>query len=304
MNRLILRSHAKLNLYLEVLNKRKDSYHNIKTLFEKIDLFDTIILTRRQDKKINVVCSTPGIPCDNSNFTWQAARLLQERLDIKKGVDIKIIKRIPVAAGLGGGASNAAAVLVGLNKLWKLNLARDRLVGFAKKIGCDVPFFIYNTSFAQGQVRGDKITPLKSIDGVRLWHILIVPDIKVSTAVIYKRWDEYLKSRTRRVTLTRPKYDVKILTLALKNKDFALINQTLFNSLEQITIRLYPQVRRIKENLRHLGLKSILMSGSGPAVFSIVSSRKEAVSVCRQLETEHKSWQVFVARTAKSTARG
>jgi len=286
---MILNSYAKINLYLQVLNRRKDNYHNISTIFERISLSDKIILKSRQDKKINIICKASSVAQDNSNLAWRSAKLLQDSFNIAKGVDIKIIKRIPVGSGLGGGSSNAACVLRGLNKLWKLNLTKDKLAGLAEKLGCDVPFFIYNSPFAQGEARGDKIKPLKALRNVRLWHILAVPKIEVSTASIYKRWDK-LKG------LTMPKYNVNILILALKKNDFGLIREALFNSLEPVTTALYHRINTIKEKLIRLGVKSILMSGSGPAVFGIVSSRKEALSLYRQLKTDSLV-EVFVTRT-------
>jgi len=311
---LTLNSYAKLNLYLEVLHKRKDNYHNIKTIFERIGLADKIILKSRRDKKINITCNVAAVPQDNSNLAWRSAKLLQDIFNIDKGVDIKIIKRIPVGSGLGGGSSNAAAVLAGLNKLWKLNVTKHKLAGLAGKLGCDVPFFIYNSPFAQGEARGDKIKPLKTLTNVRLWHILVVPKIGVSTASIYKRWDN--ESKTFKLTphlwtysktikneynkgagLTRPKYNVTMLLLALRKNDLFLIGDALFNSLEQVTARLYPQINAIKEKLMQLGVKSILMSGSGPAVFGIVSSRKEALTLCRQLKSNSSFGEVFVSRT-------
>jgi len=299
---LILNSYAKINLYLEVLNKRQDSYHKIKTIFERIGLADKIILKSRRDKKINITCNVAAVPQDNSNLAWRSAKLLQDSFNIDKGVDIKIIKRIPVGSGLGGGSSNAASVLLGLNKLWKLNLAQNKLTGLAGKLGCDVPFFIYNTPFALGESRGDKIKPLKALYSVRLWHILVVPDIEVSTASIYKRWDKFFKTfkltpRNKGEGLTKSKYSVKILILALKKVHFPLIGDALFNSLEPVTAALYPQIDAIKEKLIQLGAKSILMSGSGPAVFGIVSSRKEALSLYRQLKTDSSFGEVFVSRT-------
>jgi len=292
VNTLILNSYAKLNLYLEVLETRKDNYHNIKTIFERIDLADKIILKSRPDKKINITCNESGVPQGRSNLAWRSARLLQDSFNIDKGVDIKIIKRIPVGSGLGGGSSNAAAVLAGLNKLWKLNATRNKLAGLAEKLGCDVPFFIYNSPFARGEARGDKIKPLKALNSVRLWHILVVPKIEVSTASIYKKWDEYCKA----FKLTRPKYNVTILLSAVKKNNFFLLGDALFNSLERVSSRLYPQIKAIKEKLMQLGAKSILMSGSGPAVMAIVSSRREALSLSRQLK-KNSSWQVFVTRT-------
>ena len=308
---LTLNSYAKLNLYLEVLHKRKDNYHNIKTIFERIDLADKIILKSRRDKKINITCNVAAVPQDNSNLAWRSAKLLQDIFNIDKGVDIKIIKRIPVGSGLGGGSSNAAAVLAGLNKLWKLNVTEHKLAGLAGKLGCDVPFFIYNSPFAQGEARGDKIKPLKTLYFVRLWHILVVPKIGVSTASIYKRWDNESKTfkltppflrqkatiKKERAGLTMPKYDVNILILALRKNDLFLIGDALFNSLEQVTARLYPQINAIKEKLMRLGVKSTLMSGSGPAVFGIVSSRKEALTLCRQLKSSSSFGEVFVSRT-------
>lgn len=309
---LILNSYAKINLYLEVLNKRKDNYHNIKTIFERIDLADKIILRARRDKKINITCNESGVPQGRSNLAWRSARLLQDSFNIDNGVDIRIIKRIPVGSGLGGGSSNAAAVLVGLNKLWKLNVTQNKLAGLAEKLGCDVPFFIYNSPFAQGEARGDKIKPLKALYFVRLWHILVVPKIGVSTASIYKKWDKYFKAFKLTPTpigrkkdynkklvwgLTMPKYNVNILILALRKNDLLLLGDALFNSLEQVSSRLYPQINAIKEKLMQLGAKSILMSGSGPAVMAIVSSRKEALSLSRQLKSNSFLGEVFVTRT-------
>ncbi len=308
MNKLILHSYAKLNLYLEVVNKRRDGYHNIKTIFERIDLSDKLILKSIPDKEIKIICDNPEVPCDNSNLCYRSAKLLQDSFKVNRGAQIKIIKRIPLGAGLGGGSSNAAFVLLGLNKLWKLGLSKATLARLAKKIGSDVAFFIYNSPFAKGTGRGDRIELLEGLNGVRLWHILIVPGIKVSTAVIYRKWDmqkifkltptPIVKSTKKLVWgLTRPKYNVKILTSALEKKDLGLIGKVLFNSLEQVSVKLYPQIKRVKEWLTKKKVQSILMSGSGPAVFGVVSSRKEAVSLYRQLKQENRAWRVFFART-------
>jgi len=296
---LLLHSYAKLNLYLEVQRLRKDRYHNIKTVFERIDLCDKIILRPRQDKKINLICNFPGVPSGESNLAYRSAKLLQDTFNIDKGVDIKIVKHIPPAAGLGGGSSNAATVLMGLNKLWKLSLSRNKLLQLARKIGSDVPFFIYNCPFAEGRGRGDRIKPLRTIMNLRLWHILVVPKFKVSTPLIYKKWDKYSKAfklALEKAGLTGAKYNVKMLILALRKSTLSLLGEALFNSLEQVSALLYPEIREIKEKLIQMGVKSILMSGSGPAIFGLVSSRKEALSLSRQLKN-NSSWQVFVSRT-------
>ena len=287
---MIVDSCAKLNLYLEVLNKRKDGYHNINTVFERIGLSDKIILKPRRDNKIKIICSSPLVPKGKTNLAYRSAKLLQDNFLVKKGVNIEIKKRIPVGAGLGGGSSNAAAVLTGLNKFWGLRLGQNKLVKLAAGIGSDVPFFIYDSPFALGSGRGEKIKPLRALDSVKLWHVLAVPKIEVLTPVIYKKWDSYSR-------LTSPRRGDKILTSALKKSDLSLIAKSLLNSLERVTSGLYPEVARIKERFICLGLKAVLMSGSGPAVFAIVPSRKEAVSLCRQLKEENKFWQVFASQT-------
>jgi 4-diphosphocytidyl-2-C-methyl-D-erythritol kinase len=293
----VLKSYAKLNLYLEVLSRRKDKYHNLKTLFARIDLSDRITLSARRDKAIRIHCANPGVPPGQTNLCFRSAKLLQDKFGIKKGLDIRIEKRIPVGAGLGGGSGNAAAVLVGLNQLWKLNLSKEKLARLGSLIGADVPFFIYDTPFALGQGRGDKIRPLKQGGGAVLWQVLVVPGITVSTPLIYKKWDEFSLKKSGVSGLTTPRHDVKMLLSGLRKKALAFKDELLFNSLEPVTVKLYPEVRRIREKLASFGLKSILMSGSGPAVFGIVTSKKEAVSLVRKLQRLDKPWQVFATRT-------
>ncbi len=292
MDRLTLNSYAKVNLYLAVLNKRQDNYHNLSTVFERISLSDKIILKTRSDNRINFICNSVDLPKDPSrNLAYQAAKLLQETFKIPQGADIRLIKRIPVGSGLGGGSSNAAFVLLGLNKLWKLGLKPDKLACLGAKIGADVPFFIYETPFGLGEGRGDKVKPL-NFNKLKLWHILIVPKLHVSTPLIYKKWDKLTSLR-----LTIPYSGAKILISALRKKDLSLIGKTLFNSLEAVTIRLYPKVSLVKKRLKFAGLKSILMSGSGPAVFGLASLRKEAGAIGRIIKRQNKSWKVFVVET-------
>jgi 4-diphosphocytidyl-2-C-methyl-D-erythritol kinase len=297
VTKLILHSYAKLNLYLKIIGKRKDGYHSLQTIFERIDLADTIILTLRSDKKISLRCNEFSLSGTGANLAFQGAQILQKSCAVGKGVDIELIKRIPIGAGLGGGSSNAACVLLGLNKLWKLRLSLERLLGFGRKIGSDVAFFLHNCSFALGEGRGDRIKPLHLQQLKPLWQILIVPKIEVRTPQVYKEWD-ISRRKNKSLELTIPQYNVNILISALKNRDLTRLGKGLFNNLERITLGLYPEVHRAKKRLSDLGLKSILMSGSGPAVFGLVSAEKEAVSLSRQLEKEHHpNWQVFTTRT-------
>ena len=292
---MILYSYAKLNLYLEILDKRSDNYHNIETVFERINLSDKILLKSRPDKKIKIICNNPQVPKDSSNLCFRSAKLLQDEFNLSYGADIEIRKNIPVGAGLGGGSSNAATVLLGLNKIWKLGLSRRKLLCYAQKIGADVAFFIYDTPFAVAKGRGDEIKPLASQRVKRIWQILIAPRFPVATPLVYKEWDRLKKNKKAR--LTKPVYNVKMLTLALKRGDTLLLKKCLFNSLEQATLKLFPQLKRVKEKLEKLGLEAILMSGSGPAVFGIVSSRKEAEAFSRSIQRQNRSWRVFAVRT-------
>jgi len=291
ISKLVIQSFAKVNLYLSVINKRPDNYHNLNTLFERINLSDKIVLTSRADNLIKVSCNNSLVPSDESNLCSKAARLLQDKTKAKMGLNIKIIKRIPVGAGLGGGSGNAAAVLLGLNKLWKLNLTKAKLAKIASGIGSDVAFFIYEAPFALGTSRGEKIRILNKLNRIKLWHIVVVPKIHVSTPLIYSKFDEFSG-------LTRPAYDVKLLTSTLVKKTLSLRSGgLLFNSLETVTLKLYPEVKRLKDKLGALGLKNILMSGSGPAVFAVVSSKNKAQLLSNKLKKEEKSWRVFSVST-------
>ena len=292
MTYLTLRSPAKLNLYLKVLSRRRDGYHNIKTIFERIGLFDTLTFRLRRDGKIKINCRSKHVPLNDKNIVFRAASLLQKTSGVKSGADIRIVKRIPVGAGLGGGSGNAATALLCLNRLWGLQLRKEKLADLGKSIGSDVPFFVYEIPFAQGQGRGDRIKPLASVKDVRVWHVLTVPKLHVSTPVVYKKWDSL-----RKAGLTMPAYNVKIWTSALKSRNLSLLSRLLLNDLEKVTLRLYPQVGKIKEKLESLGLKAILMSGSGPAVFTIVSSGKEALALRGRLKIMDRSLQVYAVKT-------
>jgi 4-diphosphocytidyl-2C-methyl-D-erythritol kinase len=298
---LVVKSFAKVNLYLRVLGKRKDNFHNLATLFARIDLSDRIVLKNREDGRITIKCASPHVPKDETNLCYRAADLLRQECKLKRGLDIEIDKKIPVGAGLGGGSSDAAGVLVGLNRLWRLRLGRPRLAALASKLGSDVPFFIYDTKFALGSGRGDKIKPLSSLHNVKLWFILVYPGIHVSTPLIYRKFDLYMSGKSRREPLnkgisrlTRQIPDVKIILSELSKKGSPLGPESLFNDLESVTSRIYPVVGKVKNALLTTGLRRVMMSGSGPAVFAICDCRAQAMDLCAKLRQKHKSWQIFL----------
>ena len=291
------KSYAKLNLYLQVLNKRKDKFHNLSTLFARIDLADTLIFRKRSDGLIKINCGHPDVPVDAANLCFRAAALLKQELKLGLGLEIEIKKRIPVGAGLGGGSSNAASVLLGLNKFWDLNLSIARLLRFAAKLGSDVPFFIHQVKFALGSQRGDKIKPLIDLDKLKLWFILVYPNFKVSTPLIYQKFDSFSLPGGTFSRLTMPRGSVNIFTSQLLKKGNAIDAGYFFNGLEAVTSSLYPVVNQVKNVLSSMGLDKVMMSGSGPAVFAICDSCLQAQSFSRKLSKQHKSWQVFVTST-------
>lgn len=294
---LSVKSFAKLNLYLQVLNKRKDNFHNLNTLFCRIDLADTIIFKKRKDGLIKIKCDSRQVPGGKTNLAWRAAALLKREFGLSFGLEIEIKKHIPVGAGLGGGSANAASTLLGLNKYWKLKLSKRKLANLGAELGSDVPFFIYNTKFALGSGRGDKIKPLASLKKLKLWFILIYPNIKVSTPLIYKEFDSCLPAGRVFSELTKPRCNVKMLASELLKKGEGIDPECLFNDLEAVTASLYPVVNQVKNVLCGMGLEKIMMSGSGPAVFAVCDCRKQAQGLKNKLVKKYKSWKIFVIST-------
>lgn len=279
-----LNSPAKLNLYLKVIGKRPDGFHELKTIFERIDLMDRMRFVSDPSGKITIDCDHPQVPKGPKNLVYKVAALIKQELGVAQGVKITIKKRIPVAAGLAGGSSNAATTLMGLNRLWNLGLTRDGLVKYAKKIGSDVPFFLYDCSWALGTGRGDMISPM----GIqaRLWHVLVVPKIKMLTPKVYGAMN---------LKLTKSSDDVNILTRYLGQNDVCKVGSLLRNDLEFPIAFLKPNLLKIKKKIEGLNVAGVAFSGSGPSIFSVVESKRNAQKIYEYLRRRYK--QVFVVRT-------
>jgi 4-diphosphocytidyl-2-C-methyl-D-erythritol kinase len=248
---------AKINLALDVLFKRPDGYHEVEMIMTTVDLADRIELKEIEQDKIQILSHSRFVPDDHRNLAYQAAHLIKERYGVQKGVSITIEKNIPVAAGLAGGSSDAAATLRGLNRLWELGLSLDELAELGAKIGSDVSFCVYGgTALAQG--RGEKIMHLPAPP--KCWVILAKPTIGVSTADVYKR--------LQIANVEHP--DVYGMIDAIKKNDYQKVCKGLGNALEQVTLSLYPEVANIKEHMKMFGADAVLMSGSGPTVFGLV----------------------------------
>ncbi|WP_000772107.1 MULTISPECIES: 4-(cytidine 5'-diphospho)-2-C-methyl-D-erythritol kinase [Bacillus cereus group] len=254
--KLLVKAPAKINLSLDVLGKRQDGYHEVKMIMTTIDLADRLELTELSEDRIEIVSHNRYVPDDQRNLAYQAAKLLKERFQVKKGVSISIEKTIPVAAGLAGGSSDAAATLRGLNKLWNLGLKIDELAELGAEIGSDVSFCVYGgTAIATG--RGEKIEHIKTPPSC--WVILAKPHIGVSTA------DVYGNLKLNRVT--HP--DVEQMVESINSGDYDGICDAVGNVLEDVTFNMHPEVARIKAQMKRFGADAVLMSGSGPTVFGL-----------------------------------
>lgn len=254
---MLIKAPAKINLSLDVLYKRDDGFHELEMIMTTIDLADRIELELLDENRIVVQSQTRFVPDDERNLAYKAASLVKDRFSINKGVAIKIDKNIPVAAGLGGGSSDAAAVLRGLNKLWNLQLSIDELAQLGPEIGSDVSFCVYGgTALAKG--KGEVITPLPAPP--KCWVVLAKPSIGVSTGEIYKKLE--LEN------LEHP--DTQAMLEAINTSNYEKMCRNLSNVLESVTLNLHPEVKQIKRDMKRFGADAVLMSGSGPTVFALV----------------------------------
>jgi 4-diphosphocytidyl-2-C-methyl-D-erythritol kinase len=255
--KLLVKAPAKINFALDVLHKRSDGFHEVEMIMTTIDLADRVELSLLNDDKIHIHSHNRYVPDDQRNLAFQAAQLLKDRFNVKKGVLISIEKTIPVAAGLAGGSSDAAATLRGLNKLWNLGLTMDELAELGSEIGSDVSFCVYGgTALAKG--RGEMITELPAPP--TCWVILAKPFIGVSTAEVYRRLD----------TNKMDHPNIRGMIEAINEHDYQKVSKNVGNVLEDVTLNLHPEVALIKEQMKRFGADAVLMSGSGPTVFGIV----------------------------------
>lgn len=265
--RVFEKAPAKINLSLDVLYKREDGYHEVEMVMTMVDLADRIEMLELPRDTIIISSQAGYIPLDEKNLAFQAARLIKERYEVKQGVYIHLDKKIPVAAGLAGGSSDAAATLRGLNRLWNLNIGTEELQTLGAELGSDVPFCVTGgTAIARG--RGEQLEPIETPP--QCWVILAKPPINVSTSEIYGK----LNAKSIR---KHPSTE-KVLK-AIVEKRFDSLCDELGNVLEEVTLDLYPEVRRLKEVMIKLGADGALMSGSGPTVFGLVSKESKVARI-------------------------
>lgn len=281
---------AKINWFLNVLGMRNDGFHEIQTLIQKISLYDVLTFSPSESLILETEASIPV----KENLVYKAAMLLKERYEVKSGALIHLDKHIPAGAGLGGGSSDAAAALSGLNKLWSLDLSADELCRVAEHIGSDVPFFLYNAlSYVHG--RGERIEPCNVLKKLNI--LLVKPSFDISTAWAYKAFALMNKDSRRHemaedgmkhgVELTKKVEKVNNITHFIRKIERAEIRELagiISNDLELIAIKNFPVIAEIKERLLDRGALFALMSGSGSAVFGVFDSPDSAEKACRAFD--------------------
>jgi 4-diphosphocytidyl-2-C-methyl-D-erythritol kinase len=258
------RSFAKINLGIEVLGKREDGYHEIRTVFQAVDLSDTLEFHPLAEKEIHLSGTDASIPWDERNLVHRAAQMLQQDFPKAGGVEVLVTKNVPAGKGLGGGSSNAAMTLVALDRLWALGLDRSRLQEYSRRLGADVAYFLEG-GLCLGEGRGDVITPLPDLPVY--YCVLALPSFPILTSDIY-----------RRLRLTSPAEDSK-MSRFLARREFGLLE----NKLEETVFSLYPRLKAIKSSFLHKEAVLSLVSGTGSAVFGLFADREKAAQALAEI---------------------
>lgn len=283
MKSITLESYGKINLGLDVLYKRSDNYHELRTIMQEISLKDTVSIEEIKDGII-IESNNKDVPLDHRNLVYKAWEAIKRKSGINKGVHIKIHKKIPVAAGLAGGSTNAAAVLKGLNQLWDLNFSQEELRIMGKELGADVPYCISGgTALAEGI--GEKLTSLKAFSRKDL--LLINPGIFIATEDIYGKLNLEGKERM----------DVNKIISSIEDDDMEALSQSMKNVMEEVVIGENPIIGEIKKDMIRYGALGSLMSGSGPTVFGLFEDEDKLIYCENKLKDKYNKGLVIKAKT-------
>lgn len=282
-----LQAFAKINLGLDVLGKREDGYHEVRMIMQTIRMYDQLDMRKSVEPGIHLTTNKKYIPVDENNLVWRAAKLMMDTCGIIEGVSIHLHKVIPVAAGMAGGSSDAAATLVGMNRLFHCGLSKEKLMELGVQIGADVPYCVMRgTALAEGI--GEKLT---SLPGVPMCYVLIgKPGINVSTKFVYGNL--HLDEVT-----DHP--DIDGMVQAIRNHDLYGITDRMGNVLESVTCPAYPVIDEIKAQMMKNGAVNAMMSGSGPTVFGIFDDPDKAEFARDQLKISGLSKQTFLTTVSK-----
>lgn len=277
-----LQAFAKINLGLDVLGKREDGYHEVRMIMQTIRMYDQLDMRKSVEPGIHLTTNKKYIPVDENNLVWRAAKLMMDTCGIIEGVSIHLHKVIPVAAGMAGGSSDAAATLVGMNRLFHCGLSKEKLMELGVQIGADVPYCVLRgTALAEGI--GEKLTVLPPMPDC--WILIGKPGISVSTKYVYTTLD-------LNTDMVHP--DIDGMKKALEDGNLYGITERMGNVLQDVTIPAYPEVERIKEQMKTLGAVNAMMSGSGPTVFGIFDNEEKAQEACQKLWESGSCQQVFL----------
>lgn len=281
MEKITVRSLAKVNLGLEVGQLREDGYHQLTTLFQTVNLKDRLTFEPRPDGEIFLAGNRADVPWDESNLIYRAALLLRQASGRRPGVKITVDKTIPPGRGLAGGSSNAAVTMLALNRLWRLHFSQEQLHCLAAILGADVPFFLHG-GLCLGQGKGERLQPQPELPPA--WVVLVVPDFPVSTALIYQEFDR------RQGFLTSTGKESKIMKF-LEHKNFLKFKH-LRNDLEPVAFKIHPQLAEIKREIAAAGAELSLLSGSGSAVFGWFQDLSLAQQAAGRLARDYQVWLV------------
>ena len=282
MKQIRLKAMAKINLGLDVVRRREDGYHEVRMIMQTVNLYDKLVITVSEEPGIRLTTNLGFLPVNEDNLIYKAARLLMDEYDIKKGVDIQLQKFIPVAAGMAGGSTDAAATLIGMNRLFRLNLSRQQMMDYGVKLGADVPYCIAGgTALSEGI--GEILTPLPDVP--KGYVLVAKPGINVSTRFVYTNLK--LNEETE-----HPDIDAQIE--AIKEQDFRKMAGLMGNVLETVTIPAHPIIQEIKDFMMTEGAVNAMMSGSGPTVFGLFEDKQLAEKACEKLRESRLAKMVFL----------
>ena len=282
MDKLELKALGKINLGLDILGKRPNGYHDVRMVMQTVMLYDDVTLEKKEEAGIELETNLSFLPVDSGNIAYKAAKLLIDEFKIPGGIKIKLEKHIPVAAGMAGGSTNAAAVLYGMNKMYELGLSMEELMERGVKLGADVPYCIMRgTVLAEGI--GEILTPLAPLP--KCYVLIAKPPLSASTKVIYEKYDS-------KEDIVHP--DIDAIIDGLQNDDIKKVAENMGNVLEQVMIPDYPVLAEIKDVMKENGALGAMMSGSGPTVFGIFDDRKLAKEAAAKIEEKELAKQLYV----------
>ncbi len=281
-----LTSKAKINLGLDITGRRANGYHDVRMIMQTLALGDEIRVSvgTDKDRRIGLECPGSDLPCDERNLAYRAAKLLADKYDLAEAIDIRIEKKIPEAAGLAGGSSDAAAVLIALNELCEIGLSRQDLMELGLQLGADVPFCIMQGTALAGGV-GEELVSLPALPTTPV--LLVKTAVDVSTKWAYESWD----------ALEQPDHpDINALAEAIRQgRDLGQIAGLLGNTFEELVFDRYPEVRRIKEDMIRFGAAGALMTGSGPTVFGLFEDNESLTRAASEMRARYP--EAFVCET-------